>query len=150
MTSSNMVAENTFTIPTRAPATPEDIAKAESIKEEGNKHFAQGNYDQSLECYEEAIRLVPECAIYYSNASASCGKLGEWGQAALYADEAIKLDPSLMKAYFRRATAQIGLEQWKSALEDLRKVCLLLFALLTYGGGLGRLSRLMEERQVPK
>lgn len=98
-------------------------SEAEGLKERGNALFSKGKYLEALECYEAAISKFPDCAIYYSNASACCAKLDEFGQAALFAEEALRRDPSLTKAYFRKAVALMGLQQWRGALEDLRVVC---------------------------
>ena len=96
--------------------------EAEGLKAEGNSLFSQGKYLEALERYEAAISKSPATAIYYSNASACCAKLDEFGQAALFAEEALRRDPTLAKAHFRKAIALMGLQQWKGALEDLRTV----------------------------
>jgi serine/threonine-protein phosphatase 5 len=98
------------------------LSEANALKERGNKLFGAGNYLDALEVYEEAITMAPQEAIYYCNASACCARLNEFGKAALFAAEALRRDASLTKAYFRRAVALMGLQQWKAALEDLRLV----------------------------
>ena len=47
-------------------------SEAEGLKERGNALFSKGKYLEALECYEAAISKFPNCAIYYSNASACC------------------------------------------------------------------------------
>ena len=95
---------------------------AESLKERGNLYFSKGEYEEALKCYQEAIRTSPNVAIYHSNASACCLHLGEYGQAAVFATEAIRLNSALNKGYYRRACAMMGLQQWKAALDDLRRL----------------------------
>ena len=45
-----------------------------ALKEEGNKHFAQKAYEQALDCYDRALRLVPgtnpDAALLHSNKAA--------------------------------------------------------------------------------
>lgn len=103
-------------------STTECVPEAELIKEKGNALFGRGDYEGALVAYEEAIEVAPATAVYYSNASACCAKLNEFGKAALFAAEALRLDPTMSKAYYRRGVALMGLSQWKPALEDLRKV----------------------------
>lgn len=94
--------------------------RADSLKKQGNDQFTSGEYQQALTLYQEAITLCPTKAVYYANASACCSNLGEFGSAAVYATEAIRRDPTMAKAYYRRAAAMMGLREWKAALEDLR------------------------------
>lgn len=101
---------------------PPSSPSAEESKERGNKLFSGGNYLEALEAYEDAILKSPAMAVYYMNASACCAKLNEFGKAALFAGEAIRREPILTKAYYRRAVALIGLKEWKAALDDLRRV----------------------------
>lgn len=94
----------------------------DALKERGNKLFAAGAYEEALALYEEAIGACVTAASYHANASACCAHLGEYGQAAIFANEAIRLEPSFTKAYYRRAVAMIGLREWRAALDDLRLV----------------------------
>lgn len=94
----------------------------DALKEKGNQLFMASAYEEALALYEEAIKACGTIASYHANASACCSHLGEYGQAAIFANEAIRLDPSFTKAYYRRAVAMIGLKEWKAALEDLRLV----------------------------
>jgi serine/threonine-protein phosphatase 5 len=48
--------------------------------------------------------------------------LENYGYAISDAEEAIKLDPSFLKAYYRRASAYMALGKFKESLKDFRSV----------------------------
>lgn len=57
---------------------------------------------------------------YYSNRAAANIKEEYLGYAISDADKAIALDPKFIKAYYRRATANMGMSKLKEALKDFR------------------------------
>ena len=69
------------------------MSKAEQLKEQGNKCFAAGNYQQAISYFTQAIKLS-ENAIYYSNRAACYLKLSNYSQALADATRATKLDPN--------------------------------------------------------
>ena len=48
--------------------------------------------------------------------------MAAFGAALEDANEALKLDPVFVKAYYRRATANMGLRRWKAAKRDYEAV----------------------------
>lgn len=114
----------TATSPINVPPTPPDeetVARANSLKDQGNKFLTTGRYSQAAEKYSEAIALYPN-AIYYSNRAQALIKLEAYGQAIADANEAIRLDPKYIKAYYRRASANYALGKLKAALKDFKSV----------------------------
>lgn len=82
----------TATSPINVPPTPPDeetVARANSLKDQGNKFLTTGRYSQAAEKYSEAIALYPN-AIYYSNRAQALIKLEAYGQAIADANEAIR------------------------------------------------------------
>lgn len=57
-------------------------------------------------------------ALFYGNRSMAYLKKELYGSALEDANEALKLDPNYMKAYYRRATAYMALGKLKLALKD--------------------------------
>ena len=89
-------------------------------KSEGNRYFAQENYEKALECYLEAIHLDSSEAVFFGNAAACYLKLKEYPMAIEMCNEALTRDESMIKAYYRRGIARMQLGELKMALGDLR------------------------------
>lgn len=96
------------------------IATTNALKEEGNALLSQSKYVLAAEKYTEAINLYPT-AILYSNRAQALIKLEAYGAAILDANEAIALDESYIKAYYRRGSANFALSKFKLALKDFKK-----------------------------
>lgn len=61
--------------------------------------------------------------IYLSNRAFASLKLENYGIAIIDAKAAIEIDPTFIKAYYRRGSAYFALMQLKAAIKDFRKVC---------------------------
>lgn len=88
--------------------------------------FTEGKYDVAAALYSECVRLDSTEAIYLSNRSICQLKQELYGLALEDANAALKLNPSFVKAYFRRASANLALGKYKLALADydrVRKAC---------------------------
>jgi len=101
----------------------------EKLKAAGNKLFAEGNYIQAYELYTQAIAAEKSNAAIYSNRSLTLMKLDRLEEAVNDASEAIKIDNTYGKAYYRRSCAYRDLAKSKKdvslikiALADARKV----------------------------
>lgn len=75
----------------------------------------------AVELYSAAIALHPT-AIYYSNRAAAHIKTESYGIAIKDATEAIALDKTYCKAYYRRGSANLALAHYKVALKDFKQV----------------------------
>lgn len=73
--------------------------------------------------YEEAIREDSSIAVYYSNAATCHSRLGDNEKTLEMINEAIRLDPTFMKAFYRRGVALMELKRFKEASDDFIKVC---------------------------
>lgn len=89
--------------PSAAPAgpSPEDKAKAEKLKAEGNALMSSRQYDQAIERYTEAVALDDRNPVYYSNRAAAHSSKGDHLSAIGDAEKAIEVDTSFVKAYHR-------------------------------------------------
>ncbi|RHY37023.1 hypothetical protein DYB34_005397 [Aphanomyces astaci] len=97
------------------------LSRAEDFKEKGNDALKAFKFPLAVEMYTTAISLIPT-AIYYSNRAAAHIKMESYGLALEDASESIKIDPSYIKAYYRRASANLPLGHLKDALRDYRTV----------------------------
>ncbi|KAI9501381.1 Metallo-dependent phosphatase-like protein, partial [Coemansia spiralis] len=104
-----------------APVDAETASRADALKLEANKLFAQKQYHEAIAKYTAAIALSPVPA-YYTN-RAQCHLLTEgYGAAKADADTALALDPSFIKAFYRRAAANLAMGRLKEARADFREV----------------------------
>lgn len=100
--------------------------KLESLKRRGNEALQSGNVGGAAAFYTEAIELDDASAllpVLYSNRSMAHIKAESYGLAIADAEQAIRLDPTYIKAYYRRGSANFALGKYKLALRDFKAVC---------------------------
>eukprot|EP01130_Rhizamoeba_saxonica_P001401 TRINITY_DN11261_c0_g1_i1.p1 TRINITY_DN11261_c0_g1~~TRINITY_DN11261_c0_g1_i1.p1 ORF type:complete len:303 (-),score=79.46 TRINITY_DN11261_c0_g1_i1:20-886(-) len=95
----------------------EKNTQAEIEKNKGNDFVRSGNYEEAVECYTTAIFLNPSVHFYYGNRSAAYYHLGKYDNVISDAKEAIKLEPTYIRAYNRLGLAYIEKEDYQSALD---------------------------------
>lgn len=83
---------------------------------------AANKLQPAIDKYTEAIALNPTVAAYFSNRSLAYFKREFYGYAVADANSAIAIDPSFVKAYYRRAVANRALFHYQDAAKDLRAV----------------------------
>jgi tetratricopeptide (TPR) repeat protein len=105
------------------PEERRDAALAAACKDEGNRHFAAGEYDTASACYTEAIRHCPRShehderrAVFYCNRAACAVSAGRADDAVYDCDRALELRPDYVKAVVRRAAMLEKLGQLDEAL----------------------------------
>uniref|UniRef100_A0A251TF13 Putative tetratricopeptide repeat (TPR)-like superfamily protein n=1 Tax=Helianthus annuus TaxID=4232 RepID=A0A251TF13_HELAN len=87
------------------------------LKEEGNKYVKMGkkHYQQAINCYTRAINQKAltdtETSILHSNRAHVNLLLGNYGRALSDSEEAIKLSPTNIKAYYRAAKASLSVNK---------------------------------------
>ncbi|KAL8224989.1 hypothetical protein R6Q57_017546 [Mikania cordata] len=87
------------------------------LKEEGNKYVKMGkkHYSQAINCYTRAINQKAlsdtETSILFSNRAHVNLLLGNYGRALSDSEEAIKLSPTNVKAFYRAAKASFSLNK---------------------------------------
>lgn len=72
-----------------------------------------------MKAYAEMIARAPDDPRGYSNRAAAFQKLMSFPEAVKDCDEAIKRDPSFMRAYTRKATAQLAMRDYNKCLDTL-------------------------------
>ncbi|CAL1357113.1 unnamed protein product [Linum trigynum] len=88
---------------------------AVELKEQGNQYVKMGkkHYSEAINCYTRAINQQAltdsETSLLYSNRSHVNLLLGNYRRAIMDAEEAIKLCPSNVKAFYRAAKASLSL-----------------------------------------
>ena len=84
----------------------------------GVDYSDQGDYENAIEAYDEAIRLDPQDAYAYNNRGNAYKYLGKYERAIQDFDEAIRLAPDDADAYHNRGNAYALLDQYERAIED--------------------------------
>uniref|UniRef100_H2LC95 Small glutamine-rich tetratricopeptide repeat-containing protein beta n=1 Tax=Oryzias latipes TaxID=8090 RepID=H2LC95_ORYLA len=107
------------------PPSPEDIERAEQLKNEGNNHMKEENYRCALDCYTQAIDLDLRNAVYYCNRAAAHSKLGNYTEATSDCERAIGIDPTYSKAYGRMGLALTAMNKYPEAISYFKKALVL-------------------------
>ncbi|NWY03186.1 SGTB protein, partial [Nothoprocta ornata] len=100
---------------------PEDIEKADQLKDEGNNHMKEENYGAAVDCYTRAIELDPNNAVYYCNRAAAQSKLNKYSEAIKDCKRAIEIDPKYSKAYGRMGLALTSVNKYEEAITSYQK-----------------------------
>ena len=64
-------------------------------------------YEEAVECYTKSLEIFEEASSYSNRAMANL-RLKKYAQVIEDSDNALKLDPSYLKAYHRRGKAYLA------------------------------------------
>uniref|UniRef100_A0A671X6F9 Small glutamine-rich tetratricopeptide repeat-containing protein beta n=1 Tax=Sparus aurata TaxID=8175 RepID=A0A671X6F9_SPAAU len=120
----SLLKNDNLTVPETSPS-PEDIERAEQLKNEGNNHMKEENYRCAVECYTKAIDLDLRNAVYYCNRAAAHSKLGNYTEATGDCERAIGIDPTYSKAYGRMGLALTSMSKYPEAITYFKKALVL-------------------------
>ncbi|MCP4535583.1 MAG: tetratricopeptide repeat protein [Chloroflexi bacterium] len=106
--------------PTLVPATPEPVASptlsASENLERGMDYYEQGDLEQAVVEFEEAIRLDPDYVEAHYNLGLVYADRGEFGAAIAEHEQAIELAPDLAEAHNGLGNAHYNLDRIDEAL----------------------------------
>lgn len=99
---------------------------AQKLKGEGNTLFKASEFTCAIKTYSEALDTCPRCfhkerSIMFSNRAAAHLRLEKHESAIADCSEAIKLNPTYLKAIMRRAELYEKTDKLDEALEDYKK-----------------------------
>jgi heat shock 70kDa protein 1/2/6/8 len=94
---------------------------AEGFKTQGNAAFGKGEYDESVRCFTEAIKLDAANKALYSNRSAAYLKLMDYDNAIADGNKCIELDSKWGKGYFRLGSAQQQCGKYDEAVKTFAR-----------------------------
>jgi len=104
----------------------EAINEATKLKDAGNEAFKQQRWDDALECYSKAIKVVPDDnkdkAIFLKNRAATFLKLEQYEEAVRDCTTSLEICPQDPKALFRRCQAYEAMDKIDSAYTDAKEV----------------------------
>ncbi|VDL39751.1 unnamed protein product [Hymenolepis diminuta] len=118
-----LVGKQITSRPTVRQVTPEEKAKAESLKTQGNSFVSAEKFQEALECYNKAVALDPYNAIYYCNRAAANHRLLKYSEAISDCEKALEIDSSYSKAYSRMGLANTfcSMGNYSKSVEAYRK-----------------------------
>eukprot|EP00249_Psilotum_nudum_P002604 c15722_g1_i1 orf=223-1380(+) len=99
--------------------TDEMRDSAQIAKGKGMDAMSEGNLEEAVSYFTEAISSNPTSAILYANRAGVYVKMKKPNAAIRDADAAIKINPDSAKGYKWRGEALALLGQWESAAKDL-------------------------------
>jgi len=102
-------------------ASPENVEKANKLKEQGNGFFQKNDFKAAIEKFTEALTLDPTSVAILSNRSAAYAALGKedpenWRLAEADGAECVKLMPDWSKGYVRQGAALSLQGKYKEAV----------------------------------
>lgn len=95
---------------------------AVELKTKGNKAFASHDWPGAIDFYTQAIEKYDQDASFFCNRAQANIKMESYGYAVADATKAIEIDPSYVKAYWRRAIANTAILHSREALSDFKSV----------------------------
>jgi tetratricopeptide (TPR) repeat protein len=86
---------------------PVNLNNPDTLKEAGNKAFAKKNYKEAVNQYTMAIEITLEAPnhIYFANRANAELELSLFEECILDCNQAIQIEPTFIKSYFRKAKA---------------------------------------------
>nr|KAG5676111.1 hypothetical protein PVAND_005965 [Polypedilum vanderplanki] len=103
--------------------TEEETDQAGDFRGKGAAAYSNGDYEDAINFYTQAILLNPTHALYFAKRAQSFLKLKKPNAAIRDCDHAIKLNPDNASAYKFRGRAHRLLGNWEEAAKDLRQAC---------------------------
>lgn len=91
----------------------------EEVKKAGNDMYKRGNFSEALSLYDRAISMSPENPAYRSNRAAALAASGRLREAVKECLEAVRLDPSYVRAHQRLASIYLRLGEAENARHQL-------------------------------
>ncbi|XVF53512.1 hypothetical protein PTKIN_Ptkin05aG0105100 [Pterospermum kingtungense] len=88
---------------------------ASDLETKAKEAFIDDHFELALDLYSQAIELNPKSAELFADRAQANVKLSNLPEAVSDANKAIELDPSVSKAYLRKAIACMKLEEYQTA-----------------------------------
>lgn len=100
----------------------ESKSEALKCKDQGNAFLKDQKYDDAIDSYTKAIELDGTNAVFYSNRAQVHIKMENYGLAIADCDEALKVDPNMIKAYYRKGVSLMAILNYKEAQQNFKKI----------------------------
>ena len=100
------------------PNIKNDLEQAEVFLTQGNAHANTGNYDQAINCYNNATQLNPRYALAYFHRGLAHALTRDYELAIADFTDAIGIDENFAVAYDGRGNAHIFTGDYERAIAD--------------------------------
>ncbi|KAJ0306764.1 hypothetical protein COL5a_006119 [Colletotrichum fioriniae] len=97
------------------------MSRSIQLKEEGNRHFQQGDYAGAEALYSKAIIADPKNPALYTNRAMARLKLEIWDSVVSDCESCLGLTSDNLKAHYYLSQAQLALKDYDSALTNAQK-----------------------------
>ncbi|UQC76737.1 U-box domain-containing protein [Colletotrichum lupini] len=97
------------------------MSRSIQLKEEGNRHFQQGDYAGAEALYSKAIIADPKNPALYTNRAMARLKLEIWDSVVSDCESCLGLTTDNLKAHYYLSQAQLALKDYDSALTNAQK-----------------------------
>ena len=99
------------------------------LKDQGNKLFANRNYEAAIDCYTKAIMKNPSVPHYYTNRALCYLNQKRWSQAIQDSKYALERDPNLVKGHFYLGELKKKTRKHTRSNEEERALCQITYTL---------------------
>jgi tetratricopeptide (TPR) repeat protein len=99
---------------------PVDLEEAERLKNVGNTHMQNKEYQPATDLYTQALKLSPagpNSHVYFSNRAAALVSMKQFHEAILDSERSLALKPDYGKAHARLGLAHFLLGNYRQAME---------------------------------
>ena len=114
-------AGNLIRIPESSLINLDVQGQAEAAKNRGNEFIFSGDYLSAVQCYQEALNLLPSYAEAKVNLGSAWRQLGRLQEAREALQDAVTLKPSLWQGHFQLGLLLDQLAQFQPAVDSYHK-----------------------------
>jgi len=97
-------------------------AEATKVKEVANEYFKKGDYESAEKEYTEALSLAPDVKVLYTNRALCRIRLGQFSEAIVDCDWAMRIEPDCVKARAQTGQAYAAMGEFEKAKEWFAKL----------------------------
>ena len=116
-----MVGLGLTTVPAQAQSDAPSTQVADYVRQ-GDRHFADGNYEAAIEAYTQALSIFNMHAYAYYNRANAYRKLQNYDAAIADYNRTLRLNPDNLFAYRYRGLALAKVGQLEAAVTDYTEV----------------------------
>ncbi|KAI9077730.1 hypothetical protein K1719_040336 [Acacia pycnantha] len=95
--------------------------QAEKLRINGNNYFKKDRFGAAIDAYTEAITLMPDNPVYFTNRALCHRKRNNWEKVEEDCRKAIQLNHKSVKAHYMLGLALLQREEYAKGIRELEK-----------------------------